>query len=174
LTTKTWYLGRVCRMHYKIGNRWIKYWQLIDLWNQPTNTKMMLGWYENKNGLMWTYDLPNHSMLKVETIITLATLTYIVETNLYEWHPTDEQVFNDFINEKWIFLAKSIVDINSIWSLWRTHMIIFYVIYLDLTCVCNQGDFLAKYCTCLMTKRGEVLYIKGIKYRVTHARGSWF
>ena len=25
LTTKTWYLGRVYRMHHKIGNRWIEY-----------------------------------------------------------------------------------------------------------------------------------------------------
>ena len=31
LTTKTWYLGRVYTMRYKIGNRWIEYRQPIDL-----------------------------------------------------------------------------------------------------------------------------------------------
>ena len=48
---------------------------------------------------MWTYDLTNHLMVELETIIALATMTYIVKTNLYESHPMDEQVFNDFIND---------------------------------------------------------------------------
>ena len=39
-------------------------------------------------------------MKELETIITLATMTYIVETNLHELHPMDERVFNDFINDK--------------------------------------------------------------------------
>ena len=34
-------------------------------------------------------------MVELQTIIALATMTYIVETNLYELHPMDEQVFND-------------------------------------------------------------------------------
>ena len=29
---------------------------------------------------MWTYDLTNHLLVELETIITLATLTYIVVT----------------------------------------------------------------------------------------------
>ena len=39
---------------------------------------------------MWTYDWTNHLMVGLETIIALAMMTYIVETNLYEFHPIDE------------------------------------------------------------------------------------
>jgi hypothetical protein len=34
-------------------------------------------------------------------------MTYYVETNLYELHPMDERVFNDFINDKQMRLAKN-------------------------------------------------------------------
>ena len=44
----------------------------------------------NKNGSMWTYDLTNHLMVELETNTALLTMTYIVETNLYELHPMDE------------------------------------------------------------------------------------
>ena len=56
--------------------------------------------YQNKNGSMCTYDLTNHLMVMLETIIALATITYIVETNSYELHLMDESVFNDLINDK--------------------------------------------------------------------------
>ena len=49
---------------------------------------------------MWTHDLTNHIIGDLETIIALATLTFVVYKNLYELHPTDEQVFNDLINDK--------------------------------------------------------------------------
>ena len=39
-------------------------------------------------------------MVELEIIIALATMTYIVETNLYELYPMDEWVFKAFINEK--------------------------------------------------------------------------
>ena len=87
-------------MRHKIGNRWIEYRQPIDLLDQPSNMEIGLCWYQNKNGSMWTYDLTDHLMVELETIIALATMTYIVETNLYELHPMDERVFNDFINDK--------------------------------------------------------------------------
>ena len=44
---------------------------------------------------MWIYDLINHLMIELETIIALAIMTFIVETNLYELHPVDKQVVND-------------------------------------------------------------------------------
>ena len=44
---------------------------------------------------MWTYDLMDHLMLALETFIALATMTYIVQTNLYELHLMDDRVFND-------------------------------------------------------------------------------
>ena len=37
---------------------------------------------------------------RVEIIIALVTMIYIIETKLYDSHPMDEQVFNDFINVK--------------------------------------------------------------------------
>lgn len=49
---------------------------------------------------MWAYDLTEHLMVGLETIIPLATITYIVEMNLYVLHPMDGWMFNDFINAK--------------------------------------------------------------------------
>ena len=49
---------------------------------------------------MWTYDLTNHLMIKLETIVALATMTNIVETNLFKLPPTNEKMFNDFIYDK--------------------------------------------------------------------------
>ena len=56
--------------------------------------------YQNKNGSMWTYDLTNHLMVKLETVIALAKIIYIIDSNLYESHPMDERVFNEFISDK--------------------------------------------------------------------------
>ena len=66
-------------MRCKIGNRWIEYRQPIDLLDRPSNMEIGLCWYQNKNGSMWTYDLTDHLMVELETIIALATMTYIVE-----------------------------------------------------------------------------------------------
>ena len=35
----------------------------------------------NKNGSMWNYDLTYHLMVELETVIALATMTYIVKKN---------------------------------------------------------------------------------------------
>ena len=48
---------------------------------------------------MWTYDLTDHLMLHLETILTLAFMTRIVDLDAYELHPRDEKIFNDFIHE---------------------------------------------------------------------------
>ena len=50
--------------------------------------------------LLWTYDLTDHITVDLETIIALATITFVIEKNLYELRPTDEKVFNGFINDK--------------------------------------------------------------------------
>ena len=68
--------------------------------------EIRLWWCQNKNGSMWTYDLKNHLMVELEIIIALAIMTYILETNLYELHPMNERVFNDFIIDKQLCLAK--------------------------------------------------------------------
>ena len=89
---KTWYLGRAYGVCRKIGNRWIENQQPIDLLDQPSNLDIGFCWYQNRNESMWTYDLTDHLMIELETIIALNTMTYIVETNLYESHPMNEQV----------------------------------------------------------------------------------
>ena len=81
LTTKTWSLGRVYRMCNEIGNRWFECWQPIGLLDQPSNMEIGLCWYENKNGSMSTYDLTDHIMVELETIIALTTMTYIAKIN---------------------------------------------------------------------------------------------
>ena len=70
----------MCR---KVGNGWIEYRQPIDLLEWPSNIELRVCWYQNKNGPMWTYALTYHLMLE-ETIIALASMTYVVELNLYE------------------------------------------------------------------------------------------
>ena len=63
-----------------------------------------LCWYQKDQGSLRTYDLTYHIIIDLETIIALATITFVVEKNLYELHPTDENVFNDFINDKQVLL----------------------------------------------------------------------
>ena len=87
-------------MPCKTGNRWIEYPQPIDFLNRPSNMEIGLCWYQNKNGSMWTYDLTDHLMLGLKTIIALAIMTHIVEKNLYELHPMNAWMFKDFINDK--------------------------------------------------------------------------
>lgn len=58
-----------------------------------------LCWYQKGANNKWTYDLTDHLMVDLETIIALATMTYIGESNVYELHPGDEKVFNDFADE---------------------------------------------------------------------------
>ena len=38
-------------------------------------------------------------MISLETIIALASMTYIADLNAYELHPGDEKIFNNFNNE---------------------------------------------------------------------------
>ena len=38
---------------------------------------------------MWPYDLTDYLMLELEATIVLATMTYTIETYLYELHPMD-------------------------------------------------------------------------------------
>ena len=90
LTMKTRYLRRIYRKPCKIGNRLIEYRQPIDLFDRPSKMEIRLYWYQNKNGSMWIYDLTDHLMVGLETVIAISTLTYVIETNLYELHPMNE------------------------------------------------------------------------------------
>jgi hypothetical protein len=46
--------------------------------------------YQKSARLKWSYDLTNHIMVELDTVIALANLTYDVETDTYELHPSDE------------------------------------------------------------------------------------
>ena len=86
-------------MRRKFGNRWMKYRDPIDLMDCPSNVEIGLCWYQKRVNNEWTYDLTDHLMLDLETIIVLATMKYIGESNVYELHPGDEKVLNDFADE---------------------------------------------------------------------------
>ena len=47
----------------------------------------------------WTYNLTDHLMVDLETMIVLASLIYIANLDAYELHPGNEKIFNDFVNE---------------------------------------------------------------------------
>ena len=66
-------------------------------------------------------------------------------------------------------LLRVFLTIFSMWSFRCIHMIGVYMTYLFLTCVCIQGDFLTIYWMCIIFKRGEILYVRGINFKVIHA-----
>ena len=77
----------------------MEYRNPINLMDNPSNMKIGLCWYQKGTNNKLTYDLTYHSMVDLETIIILASMTYIVDLDAYELHPCDEKVFNNFINE---------------------------------------------------------------------------
>ena len=86
----------MCR---KFGNQWVEYRDPIGLIDRPSNMEIGFCWYQKGTDNKWTYNLTDHLMLRLETIIALAFMTYIVDLDGYESHPRDEKVFNNFINE---------------------------------------------------------------------------
>ena len=97
--TKMWFLGRVYRMRRKIINRWVEYRNPVDLLDRPNNVEVGLYWYQKSAELKWSYDLTNHTMVELDTVIVLANLRYDAKANTYKLHPSDEKVFNDFITK---------------------------------------------------------------------------
>jgi hypothetical protein len=49
--------------------------------------------------LKWSYDLTDHIMVELDTVIALSNLPYDAETDTYELYPSDENVFNGFITK---------------------------------------------------------------------------
>ena len=71
----------------------------INLMDHPSNMEIDLCWYQKRTNNKWTYDLMDYLMVDLLTIISLASMTYIVDLDAYELHPRNEIVFNNFINE---------------------------------------------------------------------------
>ena len=71
----------------------------IPLICRPSNMEIGLCWSKKGNNYNWTYDLTDHLMVVLETIIALAFMTYIVNLDGYELHMGDEKLLNTFIHE---------------------------------------------------------------------------
>lgn len=62
----------------------------LKMMDRPSNKKISLCWYKKGTNNKWTYDLIDHLIVNLETISALASMTYIVDLNAYEFHPGDE------------------------------------------------------------------------------------
>ena len=58
-----------------------------------------LCWYQNGTKNKWTYELTNHLVVDLKTIIALAPMTYVIDLDGYELQLGDKTFFNNFINE---------------------------------------------------------------------------
>lgn len=88
--SKTWFVSRVFGMRRKAGNQWVEYRDLVDLLDHLNHLKVGLCWYKKSGRSKWTDDLTDHVMVDLDTIIAPANLTYEVEGDTYELHPSDE------------------------------------------------------------------------------------
>jgi hypothetical protein len=84
-------------MHERFDNRWVECMDLIGLMKRPSNMEIGLCWYQKETNNKGIYHLTNHLMVYLETIIALASMTYIVDLDAYELHSRDRKVFNNFI-----------------------------------------------------------------------------
>ena len=80
-------------MHRKLG--WVEYRDPIKLIDHPSNMEIGLCFYKKGANNKWVSDLMDHSMVDSYTIITLASMTYIVDLDTYVLHMGDEKVFNN-------------------------------------------------------------------------------
>ena len=68
----------------------------IDLMDHSSNMEIDSYWYQKGTNNKCTYDLTDHLMVDLQTIITLASITYIVDLDTYELYLGDEKVLIDF------------------------------------------------------------------------------
>ena len=86
-------------MRRKYGNRWVEYMNLLDLYRFHQTQR--LAYIDIKkepttSGLMILLII---LMIDLETIISLAFVTYIITFHAYELHARNEKVFTNFIVE---------------------------------------------------------------------------
>ena len=65
----------------------------------PSNMEVGLCWPKKATNDKWTYDLTDHLMVDLETIIVLASTTYIIDLDDNKLDAEGEKTFNNFINE---------------------------------------------------------------------------
>ena len=133
-----------------------------------------LCWYLKDHGSLWTYDLTEHTVVDLETIIALATNTFVVGKTCMDY----------IISMKKCLMIWSMIKIK-IWSEKSSSLILrpcfplymydrfFYSIlkftfnmhtYARLLFVC--------YIVCWSFFNGKTIY-KGIKLEVRHAHYTW-
>ncbi|MCO5575578.1 hypothetical protein L7F22_029380 [Adiantum nelumboides] len=94
----TWYLGRVVCMRRKLGLSMKETRGPIDLLDCPANVEIHLAWYQKAKGTRsYTYDLIDNQCVPLESIISIANLTYDLETKKYQLDANDYKVFNKYI-----------------------------------------------------------------------------
>jgi hypothetical protein len=59
-------------------------WNSIDLMDHPSNMEIGLCWFQKGINNTWTYNLTDHLMIYLETIIALASMAFIVDLVAYQ------------------------------------------------------------------------------------------
>ena len=59
----------------------------IDLLDHHQKWKIQLCWYEKEPTMSRLYNLTDHLMVILTTIIALASMKYVVDLDAYELHP---------------------------------------------------------------------------------------
>ncbi|MCO5547161.1 hypothetical protein L7F22_000604 [Adiantum nelumboides] len=97
----TWYLGRIVGMRRKLGLSMKETRGPIDLLDHPANVEIHLAWYQKAKGTRsYTYDLIDNQCVPLESVISIANLTYDLETKKYQLDANDYKVFNEYIKGK--------------------------------------------------------------------------
>ena len=143
--------------HRKFGNCWVGYMNLIDLMDHPSNMEIGLYWYQGSNN-EWTYDLPYHLIVDLETIIASASTIYTLISKMLMSYIQEmkkssltwminARVFNYIYDGSWL-LFKSIF-VNLCWLFMNVY---FYNTYYHLyfnhwKCMCIAWIYQKETCT---------------------------
>ena len=68
----------------KLGSALVEYMDPIDLMDCPSTMEIGSCWYQKGANNKWTYGLADHLMVDFIIIIALASITYLVDLNVYE------------------------------------------------------------------------------------------
>lgn len=108
VTKGAWYLGRVVCMRRKLGSAMRETRGPIDLLDRPSNVEIHLAWYQKAKGTRsYTYDLVDNQCVSLESIISLANLTYDVDSKKYQLDADDYKVFEEYVKGNNVFLRFS-------------------------------------------------------------------
>lgn len=115
----TWYLGRVMSMRRKLGGSLKETRGPFDLLDRPSNVEIHLAWYQVAKGKRsYTYDLVDNQSVALESIISLAHLSYDSTTKKYVLDANDHKIFNDYVkNVKGNLVFNIVLNTSFMYSL---------------------------------------------------------